>query len=151
MEANIDDNYNFALLNIPEIFNLQKNITIPIYINNNNYIALIDTASSNTLISYNLICNEKLDYLIDSNFNGMLNTLANKKSKLNCCGRIWCTTINIEKNELYMSPIIINSNNLNLIESFPIILGLDFLLFNKIDIIFSENNLKIKDNKINFL
>jgi hypothetical protein len=136
------DNYNVAINKIPEIFFLKDNISVNININCNKYNALIDTGSTNTIFFSDIITNENLDNIVDYNFNENIKFLNNN---LNIIGRIWYLNLKINNIITDSSPIITNNNN-NI--PFDVILGLDFLMINKIDILLSENSLKINNQKI---
>ena len=141
----IQQNYDLALLKFPEIFYKNYKLYIEICFNSeksSRYLALIDTGSTNTLISYNLIKKENLVDLIDFNYNEEINSINNTNK---CMGRIWYLELNNNKQILKLSPIIINN------PSYDIILGLDFLLINKLNIILSNRLLINKNFKIKIL
>lgn len=139
------ENYNLAILKFPQIF--YKNFKLFIEISfdsdySSRYLALVDTGSTNTFISYNIIKKEKLTDLIDSEYNEEINSVNNKN---NSYGRIWYLQIKNNNNLLDCSPIIIDN------PSYDIILGLDFLSINEMDIILSKKILKNKNIKIKIL
>jgi len=141
----IQKNYNLALLNFPEIFYKNYKLFIEISFNSDNsskYLALIDTGSTNTLISYNIVENEKLIDLIDFNYNEEIKSINNINK---CKGRIWYLEFKNNDTILKSSPIIINNS------SYDIILGLDFLSINNLDILLSKKILIKKDKIIKIL
>lgn len=139
MKAEIKSNYSLAKFLIPSIFDIKHTAFVNIKIDKTNYIALIDTGSSNTFISKNIIEKHKLNNLIDYDEKTSIKTLNNKIDTL---GRIWFMTFNLDKEETMLSPIILDDTK------FTIILGYDFLVINKIDIIITNNILKINNKEI---
>ena len=139
MKAEIKSNYSLAKLLIPTIFDNKHTAFVNVKIDKINYIALIDTGSSNTFISKNIIEKHKLDNLIDYDEKASVKTLDNKIDTL---GRIWFMTINLDTEDTMLSPIILND------DKYTIILGYDFLVINKIDIIITNNILRIKNKEI---
>lgn len=136
----IKNNYELAVKNIPEIFCNNYKLFIDVFINSSKYIALIDSGSTNTLMTSNIINNEQLDYLVDMNFNNNINTL---NCEIDTIGRIWYLNIQLNnKNyniDAIISPLIVNYL------PYDIILGLDFLMINNIDILLTKNSLRINN------
>ena len=139
MKSHIKSNYMLAKFLMPDIFEQKHTAYVNIKIESNNYIALIDTGSSNTFISKNIIEKHNLNNIIDYEEKSTINTLSNN---INTLGRIWFMTLNLDYEETLLSPIILND------DKYTIILGYDFLITNKIDILLTKNILKIKNNEI---
>ena len=139
MKSPIKSNLMLAKMLIPDLCEQKHTAYVNIKIESNNYIALIDTGSSNTFISKNIIEKHNLSNIIDDKEKSTIKTLSNN---INTLGRIWFMTLKLDYEETLLSPIILNDNK------YTIILGYDYLIINKIDIILTKNILKIKNNEI---
>ena len=139
MKSTIKSNLMLAKMLIPDLCEQKHTAYVNIKIESNNYIALIDTGSSNTFISKNIIEKHNLSNIIDDKEKSTIKTLSNN---INTLGRIWFMTLKLDYEETLLSPIILNDNK------YTIILGYDYLIINKIDIILTKNILKIKNNEI---
>jgi hypothetical protein len=116
-----------------------NSLTLNININNKQYLGLLDTGTSTSLISNKIIENENLKSLINKNELGYIEFLNNNQ---NITGRILLNTI-IENKKIQFSPFILSDL------PYDIILGRDFMFDNKIIINFDNNTITLNNNIIN--
>jgi hypothetical protein len=116
-----------------------NSFTLNININNKQYLGLLDTGTSTSLISNKIIENENLKSLINKNELGYIEFLNNNQ---NITGRILLNTI-IENKKIQFSPFILSDL------PYDIILGRDFMFDNKIIINFDNNTITLNNNIIN--
>lgn len=118
-----------------------KNIKLYVKINGVTLLALIDTGSSNTIMSNKSIHKCYLDSLLDSKINNAIYGFNNINKLI---GRIWFTQINIRDIDFMASICVVDKLPLN----FDIIIGCDFMKYNNFTLNFKNSIVSSDDNFI---